>query len=231
MTNVRPIELRPIALGLLCDALLGACERERTLARVVAALNARVPPEARLEAHGLSARFVAGGLATAPFAPDDPPWVTFAWRIFEAFLDRAPVVDDPLLGPVFGGLDPDAMSDDEVRELAHFISSYEYTERPACELRRLVGLTLLDTRRTYDAPSRSWPRAWRAMNPDAAALTAKIHKRGGLLFSWPEGEAGELLARWSPPSGFAPHATIARELVAWINPERMSWLAPRDARG
>lgn len=216
MTNGSPIELRPIALGLLCDALLGERERACSLARVVEALNARGPREAQLEAHGLTARFVGGGIATAPFAPDDPPWVTFAWRIFEAFLDRAPLIDEPLLAPVFQGLDPDAMSDDDAHELAHFISSFEYTERPVCELRRLVGLTLFDSRHTYDAPSYSWPRAWRSVNPDAAALTAKIHKRGGLVFSWPEGEAGELLARWSPPSEFAPHATIARELVAWI---------------
>ena len=179
-----------------------------------------MPQAARLEAHGLTARFVGRGLATAPFASDDPPWVTFAWRIFEAFLDRAPLGEEPFLKPIFQGLDPDATSDDDAHELAHFISSFEYAERPACELRRLVGLTLFDSRHSYDAPSYSWPRAWRSVNPDAAPLTARIHKRGGLVIAWPEGEAGELLARWTPPSEFAPHATIARELVAWITRPR-----------
>lgn len=217
MTVGDPPDLRPIALGLLCDALLDEPARARGLARVVSALNPRTPPEARLEADGLAARFAAlGRPAAAPSADGAPPWEAFAWRVFEAFLERAPRPEGPHLAPVFEGLDPDAWPEDDAHELIHFVSSYEYCGSPAAELRRVIGLTLLDARRTYDAPSRSWPRAWRAASPGAPALAARIDKRGGLVLSWPEGPVDALLARWAPPPDFAPHAAVARELVRWV---------------
>jgi hypothetical protein len=217
MAVMSPAELRPIALGMLCDALLDDAARARCLARLMDVINRRVPPEARLDVDGLTARFVVGGhRACAPIAPDAPPWETFAWCVFEAVVERAPRADGPHLGPVFGGLDPDAISDDAAHELVHWVSSYEYCGRPTDELRRVIGLTLFDTQRTYDAPSLSWPRAWRGVSPNAPALTARLHKQGRLVLSWPDGEVVDLLSRWAPPPTHVPHAVIARELVRWI---------------